>query len=141
MNMLSSKRVAAPALIAIAKQQALEILNNVSGIDSVLLCSTDGFELASVHKRSSYDGNKIAAVSSSILAMVSAFVGEIKLIGCQSITLDAANGKAVICAVPAKNHPMVLVITASQDVLLGQVFHAIKQVNATIMAADLKYGF
>ena len=58
-------------------------------------CSTDGFELAHVYKRDGcYNSTKLVAVSSSILAMVAAFMNEIHLEGCQSITLDADNFKA-----------------------------------------------
>ena len=65
-----------------------------------MLCSTDGFELAHVYKRDGYNSTKLAAVSSSILAMVAAFMNEIHLEGCQSITLDADNGKAILTSIP-----------------------------------------
>ncbi len=59
--------------------------------------------------------------------MVSAFLKEIQLIGCQSITLDAENGKAVLTSVPSVQHPMIIVTLSSKDVLLGQLLFSLKK--------------
>jgi predicted regulator of Ras-like GTPase activity (Roadblock/LC7/MglB family) len=101
-----------------------------------MLCSTDGFELASIYKKNPYNSTKLAAVSSSILAMVSAFLNEIHLTGCQSITLDAENGKAILTSIPAPHHPMVMVTLSNKDVLLGQLLYSLKQASAAIVDAD-----
>jgi predicted regulator of Ras-like GTPase activity (Roadblock/LC7/MglB family) len=109
---------------------------NIRGIDYIMLCSTDGFELASVYKKNPYNSTKLAAVSSSILAMVNAFLKEIQLTGCQSITLDAENGKAILTSIPAPHHPMVMVTLSNKDVLLGQLLYSLKQASAAIIEAD-----
>ena len=132
----SQQRTAPTELIQMAKGQANDILMNIRGIDYIMLCSTDGFELASVYKKNPYNSTKLAAVSSSILAMVSAFLNEIQLTGCQSITLDAENGKAILTSIPAPNHPMVMVTLSNKDVLLGQLLYSLKQASAAIAAAD-----
>ena len=51
-------------------------------VNLVILWSSDGFELSYASKKNRENTGKIAAVSSSILAMVSE-------IECQTITLDA----------------------------------------------------
>ena len=132
----SQQRTAPKGLIQMAKGQANDILMNIRGIDYIMLCSTDGFELASVYKKNPYNSTKLAAVSSSILAMVSAFLNEIQLTGCQSITLDAENGKAILTSIPAPHHPMVMVTLSNKDVLLGQLLYSLKQASAAIVAAD-----
>ena len=132
----SQQRTAPKELIQLAKTQANDILTNIRGIDYIMLCSTDGFELASVYKKNPYNSTKLAAVSSSILAMVSAFLNEIHLTGCQSITLDAENGKAILTSIPAPHHPMVMVTLSNKDVLLGQLLYSLKQASAAIVAAD-----
>ena len=71
----------------------------------------------------------VAAVSSSILAMVQAFTNEINLVGCQTITLDAENGKALLTAISQPLHPMILVLLTSQDVLLGQLLYSLRKVS------------
>ena len=133
------KRSAPAELVQFAQEQINEIINHVRGVHFVMVCSTDGFELATIHKRNNYNNSKLAAVSSSILAMVSAFIKEIQLIGCQSITLDAENGKAILTSVPASKHPMIIVALSDKDVLLGQLLHALKSASNSIAQADQKY--
>ena len=38
------RRIAPPELIQYAKNEVQDIINNVRGIDFIMLCSTDGFE-------------------------------------------------------------------------------------------------
>lgn len=132
----SQQRTAPKELILFAKAQANDILTNIRGVDYIMLCSTDGFELASIYKKNPYNSTKLAAVSSSILAMVTAFLNEIQLTGCQSITLDAENGKAILTSIPAPHHPMVMVTLSNKDVLLGQLLYSLKQTSGAIVDAD-----
>ena len=104
------------------------LLQSVSGIEFVMLCSSDGFEVALANKKQVHNSGKIAAVSSSILAMVTAFISEINLMGCQTITLDAENGKALLTSIPNKNFPMVMVALTSKDILLGHMLYETKAV-------------
>jgi predicted regulator of Ras-like GTPase activity (Roadblock/LC7/MglB family) len=128
------KRTAPSELVAYAESELKQILSDVPYVDALMLCSTDGFELAFVHKRNSYNTSKLAAVSSSILAMVQAFLSEINLHGCQSITLDAVNGKAVLTTAPHHQYPLIIVTLAGNDVLLGQLLYTIKKASANIIA-------
>lgn len=121
-------------LIRYGQSQIQTLLNTVTGVDFVMLCSSDGFEVALSSKKQIVNGSKIAAVSSSILAMVSAFISEIDLHGCQTITLDAENGKALLTAVPHSRYPTVIVALTSKDVLLGQMLYEMKKVSADLAA-------
>ncbi len=115
-----------------ASQQIHELLNMVSGVDFVMLSSADGFELALASKKNLDNRGKIAAVSSSILAMFSAFIAEIHLSGCKTITLDADNGKVILTAVDHPQYPLVLIAVASKEVLIGQLLYAIKKTAETL---------
>lgn len=130
-------RTAPATLVAFAKNQIQQILSNVNNIEFIMICSTDGFELASISKRHQFHSSKLAAVSSSILAMVSAFLGEINLTGCHSVTLDAENGKAILTSVPCTKHPMIIVTLSSRDVLLGQLLYHLKETSQAIVQQDL----
>lgn len=130
---LAQSRTAPKELIDFAKSEIQDVLMNVRSINYVMLCSTDGFELAHVYKRDGYNSTKLAAVSSSILAMVAAFMNEIHLEGCQSITLDADNGKAILTSIPSSNHPMIIVTLTEKDVLLGQLLYTLKNASNKIM--------
>lgn len=129
---LEQSRTAPKELIQFAKEEMQDLLMNVRGVNYVMLCSTDGFELGHVHKKDSYNSTKLAAVSSSILAMVAAFMNEIHLEGCQSITLDADNGKAILTAIPSSKHPLILVTLTEKDVLLGQLLYSLKTASNRI---------
>ena len=130
---LAQSRTAPKELIDFAKSEIQDVLMNVRSVNYVMLCSTDGFELAHVYKRDGYNSTKLAAVSSSILAMVAAFMNEIHLEGCQSITLDADNGKAILTSIPSPNHPMIIVTLTEKDVLLGQLLYTLKNASNRIM--------
>ena len=130
---LAQSRTAPKELIDFAKSEIQDVLMNVRSVNQVMLCSTDGFELAHVYKRDGYNSTKLAAVSSSILAMVAAFMNEIHLEGCQSITLDADNGKAILTSIPSPNHPMIIVTLTEKDVLLGQLLYTLKNASTKIM--------
>jgi predicted regulator of Ras-like GTPase activity (Roadblock/LC7/MglB family) len=130
---LAQSRSAPKELIDFAKNEIQDVLMNVRSVNYVMLCSTDGFELAHVYKRDGYNSTKLAAVSSSILAMVAAFMNEIHLEGCQSITLDADNGKAILTSIPSSNHPMIIVTLTEKDVLLGQLLYTLKNASSRIM--------
>ncbi|MDH2173241.1 roadblock/LC7 domain-containing protein [Acinetobacter johnsonii] len=130
---LAQSRTAPKGLIDFAKSEIQDVLMNVRSVNYVMLCSTDGFELAHVYKRNGYNSTKLAAVSSSILAMVAAFMNEIHLEGCQSITLDADNGKAILTSTPSPNHPMIIVTLTEKDVLLGQLLYTLKNASNKIM--------
>lgn len=136
----ASSRMLSSEATETCQKQLQVLLKSISGVESVLLCSTDGFELTSVHKDTSLNGGKLAAVSSSILALVEAFLGEIKLTGCQSITLEAVNGKALISSIPAQHHPMLLVVITSNEALLGRVLHGIRLIVQRIVEVDQYYG-
>ena len=100
-----------------------------------MICSSDGFKLTAAYKKMwqiQTNTGKLAAVSSSILAMVSAFMQEIHLNGCQSITLDAENGKAILTSVPSVNHPMIIIALAEKDILLGQLLYMLKNASNSI---------
>ena len=122
-----------------ARLELQQLLSTVSGVQYVMLCSSDGFEIVSVYKREISNGGKIAAVSSSILAMTTAFLQEIQLTGCQSLTLDAENGKALLTAVPSQ-HAMVLVTLTGKECLLGQLLYEIRQTSQALIQLDQRYA-
>ena len=131
-----TKRIPPEAFMQQAQASIQELMAAVPGIQNVILASTDGFELCSAQRDNQVQGSKLAAVSSSILALVQAFLGEIHFTGCQSMTLEAENGKAIIAAVNSVNHPMLLVITTSKSVLLGHLLHSLKACTQALALSD-----
>ena len=103
-----------------------------------LLHSTTGFEVSSIFQKN-YDGNKLSAVGSSILALVQALTAEAQLTGCRSVILDAENGKIMISSVPNANQPMILIVVTKQQVLLGQIMHAMNKATARLVELDSQH--
>ena len=133
---IKTKRVPPDAFLRQAEASIEQLMNSVAGIQNVILASTDGFELCAAQRGGTVQGSKLAAVSSSILALVQAFLGEIQFTGCQSMTLEAENGKAIIAAVNSTNHPMLLVITTGKSVLLGHLLHSLKTCTQELARYD-----
>lgn len=124
--------------VAVSKEVLNELVHATNGVDGVLLASVDGFEVSSVFQKS-YDGGKLSAVGSSILALVQALTNEAQLTGCRSVILDAENGKIMISAVANERQPMILVVVTRQQVLLGQIMHAMNKGISRLMEADKQY--
>lgn len=128
----------AERFIAVSKEVLQELIHATSGIDGVLLASADGFEVNSIFQKN-YDGGKLSAVGSSILALVQALTTEAYLTGCRSVILDAENGKIMISAVPNEYQPMILVVVTRQQVLLGQIMHAMNKGISRLIEIDKEY--
>lgn len=69
--------------------------------------------------------------------MVSAFISEIQLVGCQTITLDAENGKVFLTAVNHSKYPMVMVAVTSTDILIGQMLYYYKELSEKLASQQL----
>ena len=69
--------------------------------------------------------------------MVSAFISEIQLVGCQTITLDAENGKVFLTVVNHSQHPMVMVAVTHTDILIGQMLYYYKQLSEKLASGQL----
>ncbi len=141
MSSMQERRQRQPSalFIKLAQQQLVDLSSSVAGINTVVLATGDGFEVVKVTNQGNLDSGKIAAVSSSILSMVQAFSSEIKMINCQSLILDADNGKAIIAGVPCKQYPMVMVVLTTEMALLGQVLHGMRNCTQYLIANDLKF--
>ena len=70
--------------------------------------------------------------------MVSAFISEIELIGCQTITLDAENGKVFLTTVNHQHQPMVMVSVTNKDILMGQMLYYFKKLSDRLATAHIE---
>ena len=131
-----SSRLKPSELFVVTSKEVLhDLVHSTSGIDGVLLASTDGFEVSSIFQKE-YDAGKLSAVGSSILALVQALTNEAQLTGCRSVILDAQDGKIMISAVPNKNQPMIVIVVTKQQVLLGQIMHGMNKAINQLVALD-----
>ena len=129
----------ADSYLVAAKEILHTLVHATSGIDGVLLASTDGFEVSSIFQKD-YDAGKLSAVGSSILALVQALTNEAQLTGCRSVILDAQDGKIMISAVPNKNQPMIVIVVTKQQVLLGQIMHGMNKAINQLVELDQQHN-
>lgn len=113
--------------IAFSQAEISELLNKVNHIQFSMLCTTDGLEITTASKHNWDNTGKIAAVSSSIMALISAFIAELRLDECQTIMLDTMNGKALLSTVPHPQFPSVIVVLTHKQVLLGEMLYELKK--------------
>jgi len=101
------------------------VLQELAEIDSAILaaqvCTSDGFEVASVH-RDSESHRRLAAMVSSLYAVGAAMVQESSLGNYANMTIEASEGKCLIRSIPGSNDSLLLVAVASPSLLFG-MFH------------------
>lgn len=138
---MNNSRQIATEFKAFSSEELHTFLNEVRDVNFVMLCSSDGFELSLASKKDIENTGKIAAVSSSILAMISAFISEIQLVGCQTITLDAENGKVFLAAVNHPNNPMVIVAVTNKNILMGEMLYYFKKLSDRLATTQIQKVF
>jgi uncharacterized protein len=111
-----------------------ELVNHSSGIDTALLATPDGFEVVSATRTRRIDGARLAAMSSSMIALGTAMANDLKLDGCRNMHIEAGDGVVLLVTVPCTRAKLVLSTLAPRDTTLGLVLvsaracaHAIAQ--------------
>ena len=69
--------------------------------------------------------------------MVSAFIAEINLTGCKTLSLDAENGHVVLMGVEHADYPMLIVAVGTSDVLLGQMRYEVKKASESLAKINI----
>lgn len=102
------------------------------GIDTALIATPDGFEIASYSYSKNYSADKLAAVSSSLFALGVSLVNEFKLTDCKSIILDSEQGKVYISTIKSENHSVILMVQTNSQATLGNIIHGARKLNEAI---------
>lgn len=112
---------------AACEQALVDLVNDASGVDSVLLASPDGFEVVSASRTRKLDGPRLSAMSSSMLALGAAMAQEYKLQGCRNVHVEAPDGVVVLLTVPCERTCLVLSALALKGSTLGMVLVAARR--------------
>ena len=109
-------------------------MSQTSGVTAVLVATTDGFEVASVlHKTLSAE--KMAAMTSSILALGEAVLFEAELNDCKNVVIEAGDGLIVMLSVGDARCELLLSVIADKNAMLGQVLWAARRCCEQIRSA------
>jgi len=99
----------------------LELRRDLQGLRGAVLASDDGFALAEVLD-GQMDGNKLAAMASSLYGLSEATTREAGLPGCRDVIVDGLGGKLVLMSVPDVSRlRLVLLAAVDEQSAFGQV--------------------
>lgn len=112
---------------AACERALVDLVNASSGVDAVLLASPDGFEVVSATRTQTLDGPRLAAMSSSMLALGAAMARDFKLDGCRNVHIEAGNGVVLLLTVPCERAGLVLSALARGGSPLAMVLVAARR--------------
>lgn len=116
-----------PKVIKLAAIRELnKLMNAVTGIESAVLTTEDGFEVAFRSINTDIDSSKLAAMASSLSAISNMSICETDLgTKYNSIIIESDKGYILIMDIDNDAFPMILNVVASKKAVLGQViYHA-----------------
>lgn len=116
-----------PAHVVLGAQTALdELAAPLAGLRTALVVTPDGFEIAQI-QRSSLNIAKLAAMTSSLMAMARAVGGELAFTDCRRLVFDAEQGTVVVQPVAAA-FPSLLCFVLGPDATLGRALWTMGEV-------------
>lgn len=103
-------------------RKLLESYGSAAGVQSAVLFTPDGFEIAS-HATDATASARLAAIGSSLAALGEAISTEAGLNRFERTTIESRDGTVMIMRIDGKS-PMSLVVVTGKDVILGQLLWA-----------------
>ncbi len=114
-----------PKVIKLAAARELDkLMSATAGIESAVLTTEDGFEVAFKSIDNAVDSSKLAAMASSLSAISNMSIFETNL-GTEynSIIIESDKGYIVIMDIDNEAFPMILNVVASKNAVLGQILY------------------
>ncbi|MBL8263447.1 MAG: roadblock/LC7 domain-containing protein [Xanthomonadaceae bacterium] len=108
---------------AMCQKHVEQLLSTVPGVVGVLVCSVDGFEVAS-RLRPPLTAERMSAMTSSQLALGEALCNETGSGTCLNVVIEAEAGRLLMLSVPARRRRMLLTVLCEQNSVLGSVLWA-----------------
>ncbi|SCX71400.1 roadblock/LC7 domain-containing protein [Variovorax sp. EL159] len=105
-----------------AADEARRMLDETTGVASVVIATPDGFEIASANLRD-FQPSRIAAMASSISAMGAVVSQEARLGRCTCITVATDKGFALVRPVRNGETELVVNVIADAGAVLAQVMY------------------
>ena len=115
----------APSATSIAQREAQDLLDQVEGVNTVVVATVDGFDVAAALRTG--EAARVAAMASSISAISSVVSQEANLGRNKSVTIDTESGFAMVYSVRRDDAELVINVIADGSAILGQVAYRIAQ--------------
>ena len=117
-------------------QKALKDLTTKNpGILAAQVCTSDGFEVASV-QRDDESHRRLAAMVSSLYALGAAMVEEMNLGEYSNLIIEASDGKCLMMAIPGGKESLLLTAVAAPTLLFGR-FHQSCKAACDVLGEEL----
>lgn len=130
----------APDFLDAAHGALDRLLEDVPGVRSAVVATGDGFELA-VASRSAIAGERLAALSSSMLALAQASLCELQIDGSGSVLVECGGGKLLIAEAASQPWPTVLCLVAEGETMAGKLLWAARRCVEALQAAAAPAAF
>ena len=114
-------------------------VSQTSGITAALVATTDGFEVSSVQHQT-LSAEKMAAMTSSILALGEAVLSEADLSDCKNVVIESGDGMIVMLAIGDPRNELLLSVIADRNAMLGQILWAARRCCDQIRQAVVAIG-
>lgn len=106
--------------------------SSVDGVRAVVLSSVDGFALADVAGNDNR-GQRLAAMTSAMLALAGAVGKELEMGGLQVLMLEALNGKVLMLSLNAGNDTLLLMAACDQRSVIGNVLWSARECGQRVV--------
>lgn len=116
--------------VAAATRALVRLVTDVAGARDAVLCSVDGFAVASAHPGEAQA--RLAAMTSSMLALSRAVLRELALGDIDVLVLEGAEGRVLMVAVPVAPRPLLLMLACSRADVTGQALWRARRCVAEI---------
>jgi predicted regulator of Ras-like GTPase activity (Roadblock/LC7/MglB family) len=120
---------------AICERGLADLVQAATGVDTALIATPDGFEVAYMARVRTVDAARLAAMSSSMLALGDAMARELKFKTCTQIMLEATGGFLLVSALPCARAELVLSALAPTTSTLGMAMVAMRKCAKAIGGA------
>ncbi len=130
---MSATMPLAPGATSIAQREAQDLLDQVEGVNTVVVATVDGFDVASALRTG--EAARVAAMASSISAISAVVSQEARLGRNKRVTNDTEAGFAVVHSVYREDAELVIIAIAHGGALLGQVNYRVAQFARTLASA------
>ncbi|MGE8224531.1 MAG: roadblock/LC7 domain-containing protein [Stenotrophomonas sp.] len=110
-----------------------EFADSVDGVRAAVVASVDGFVLAQAATQSS-SGERLAAMTSAMLALASAVGRELALGTLDVLMLEASEGKVLMQSIPLPRGSLLLMAACGQRSVIGHVLWSARECGRKIQA-------
>ncbi len=119
--------------VTLVERKLQEFSESVDGVSAVVIASVDGFALAQAATHAS-SGERLAAMTSAMLALASAVGRELSLGTMDVLMLEASEGKVLMQSVTLPRGSLLLMAACGQRSVIGHVLWSARECGRKIQA-------